>query len=164
MTNQIPDNENVARAIFSPQMINSDGELLLAAFALRVFKDGGKEDYISVCRMSVTSWMSDIENIPQYKNRRLYGYASLNVGSIRRIELKFEDYPAIYDVIDCSNNQCPSHAGITTTIGGNIITGGQNVFFDVLEINEPEDFVMMAIQSELLAIARLNLVHLKFEL
>lgn len=50
MSFQVSDNENVARAIFSPQMINSDGELLLAAFALRVFKDGRKEDYMPLTR------------------------------------------------------------------------------------------------------------------
>lgn len=37
---RISDFENVARAIFSPQMIGENGELLLAAFALRIFKDG----------------------------------------------------------------------------------------------------------------------------
>ena len=159
MNIQISDNEKVARAIFSPQMINSDGELLLAAFALRVFKDGRKEDYISVSRMVINNWMSDIKKIPQYKNRRLYGYTVLNVDKIRKIDIKVDDYPIIFDVIDCSNAQCPSHAGITTKIDGNIITGGHNNFFDVLQINEPEDFVMMAIQSELLSIAKFNLVQ-----
>ena len=159
MSFQVFDNENVARAIFSPQMINSDGELLLAAFALRVFKDGRKEDYISVSRMSINNWMSDIKKIPQYKNRRLYGYAALSVDNIRKIDIKVDDYPIMFDVIDCSNEQCPSHAGITAQIEGNIITGGHNDFFDVLQINEPEDFVMMAIQSELLSIAKFNLVR-----
>lgn len=50
---EISNSENVARAIFSPQMIGANGELLLAAFALRVFKDGTAETYISVNRMSV---------------------------------------------------------------------------------------------------------------
>ncbi|MBO7595946.1 MAG: hypothetical protein J6T70_02770 [Bacteroidales bacterium] len=159
MNTQISDNENVARAIFSPQMINSNGELLLAAFALRVFKDGGKEDYISVSRMSITTWMSDIKNIPQYTNRRLYGYSVLNVGEIRSINLMVEEHPIIYDVIDYSNAKCPSHAGITTKIDDNTITGGHNALFDTLQINEPEDFVLMAIQSELLSIAKVNLIR-----
>ncbi len=104
--------------------------------------------------MSINNWMSDIKKIPQYKNRRLYGYAVLNVDMIRKIDIKVDDYPIIFDVIDCSNEQCPSHAGITAQIKGNIIKGGHNDFFDVLQINEPEDFVMMAIQSELLSIAK----------
>ena len=159
MNTQISDNENIARAIFSPQMINSDGEVLLAAFALRVFKDGRKEDYISVSRMSINNWMSDIKKIPQYKNRRLYGYTVLNVASIRKIDIKVDDYPIVFDVIDCSNDQYPSHAGITTTIEGNTITGGHNDFFDAVQIYEHEEFVMMAIQSELLSIAKFNLVR-----
>ncbi|MBQ5453216.1 MAG: hypothetical protein IIT56_09510 [Bacteroidales bacterium] len=83
MNEHLSDNENVARAVFSPQMISADGSLLLSAFALRVFKDGTKENYISVSRMSADNWMSDIKKIPQYKNRLLYGYAALNVGKIR---------------------------------------------------------------------------------
>ena len=85
MKAKLPNNEDVARAVFSPKMIDGSGRLLLAAFALRVFKDGTKEYYISVSRMSINSWMSDIKKIPQYKNRRLYGYAALNVDAPKSI-------------------------------------------------------------------------------
>lgn len=155
----ISDNENVARAIFSPQMIGADGKLLLSAFALRVFKDGTKENYISVSRMIVNTWITDIKKIPQYKNRVLYGYAALNVGQIRGISIFADNHPITYDVIDCSNAETKSHAGIIAQINGNTITGGHNPIFDTLKINEPEDFVMMAIQAELLNIVTPNLVR-----
>ncbi|MBQ5538959.1 MAG: hypothetical protein IIU03_01835 [Bacteroidales bacterium] len=159
MNEHLSDNENVARAVFSPQMISTDGSLLLSAFALRVFKDGTKENYISVSRMSADNWMSDIKKIPQYKNRLLYGYAALNVGKIRRIELSVDDFPMIYDVVDCSTPASMTHAGIVVQLSGVTITGGHNNIFDVLQIDEPEDFVMMAIQAELLEIANPNLVR-----
>ena len=159
MSTYLPDNENVARAIFSPQMISSDGNLLLSTFALRVFKDGTKEDYISVSRMSVNSWLTDINKIPQYKNRLLYGYATLNIGQIRLIKLFADDYPIFFDTIDCSNADCKSHAGIIVQINGTTITGGHNPIFETLELNEPEDYIMMAIQAELLKIASPNLVR-----
>lgn len=159
MSEYLPDNENVARAIFSPQMIGSNGNLLLSTFALRVFKDGTKENYISVSRMSVDSWMIDIKKIPQYKNRHLYGYATLNIGQIRHITLFTQNYPIIFNVIDCSNSDCKSHSGIIVQINGTTITGGHNPIFETLELNEPEDFVMMAIQAELLKIASPNLVR-----
>ena len=160
MSEILPDNENVARAVFSPQMIGVDGILLLSAFALRIFKDGTKESYISVSRMSVNTWMTDIKGISQYKNRRLYGYATLNIRQIRSITLYAGNHPIIYDVIDCSNTNCKSHAGIIVQINDTILTGGHNSIIDKLEIDEPEDFVMVAIQAELLKIAKTNLVRL----
>ena len=71
----IPDAENVARAIFSPKMIK-DGEILPEAFRLR---SSISEDYLSVMRMSVQSWVEDIKQIPQRKNRKLYGFAESGI-------------------------------------------------------------------------------------
>lgn len=81
----ITDAENVARAIFSPRMI-IDGELQPAAFRLRASLN---EDYLSVMRMAVSSWLNDIMLIPQREDRQLYGYAEMNVGEIRSIRLVF---------------------------------------------------------------------------
>ena len=107
---RISDSENVARAIFSPQMIGTNGELLLSAFALRVFKDGTAEEYISVNRMSVDSWFDDIQKIPQRRNRQLYGYAELNVGLVRHIEMQVNGHQVTYNVFDCSEGSTASHA------------------------------------------------------
>lgn len=76
----IADYEDVARAIFSPKMVFR-GKILPAAFELRPQMS---EEYLSVMRMAFISWKEDILNIPQRKNRRLYGYAEMNVGDKSR--------------------------------------------------------------------------------
>ena len=76
----ISDSENVARAIFSPKMI-VNGEILPEAFRLRA---SITENYLSVMRITIPSWIEDIKQIPQRKNRKLYGFAEMNVGEIRR--------------------------------------------------------------------------------
>ncbi len=63
----IPDTENVARAIFSPRMIIGD-EIQPAAFRLRASIN---EDYLSVMRLSIPSWLDDIKRIPKRQNRQL---------------------------------------------------------------------------------------------
>ncbi len=156
---QISNSEDVVRAIFSPQMIGADGELLLAAFALRVFKDGSAETYISVNRMSVESWFEDIRKIPQHKNRQLYGYAQLNVGQIHNIELAVNGHEIVFTVVDCSEGSTASHAGVFTEIEGHTLSGGSNPVLASLTPNLPESFVMMAIQEELLNIAKNNFVR-----
>lgn len=157
---RISNSENVARAIFSPQMIGVNGELLLSAFALRVFKNGTAEDFISVNRMSVESWFDDILKIPQRRNRQLYGYAELNVGQIRHIELQVNGHPVTYNVYDRSEGSTASHAGISVSVEGQTLKGGGNPFISALAPNQPEDFVMMAIQEELLDIAKNNFVRI----
>lgn len=156
---RIDDTEDVARAIFSPQMIGPDGELMLAAFALRVFKDGTAEDYISVNRITIESWLDDIRQIPQRKNRVLYGYAELNVGQVHSIDLQLDGHDIVFHVFDCSEGSTPSHAGIFVTIEGNVLTGGANAVLSKLVRNQPENFIMMAIQEELLSIAKNKFVR-----
>lgn len=156
---RIGDQENVARAIFSPQMIGENGELLLAAFALRIFKDGTAEDYISVNRMSVATWLDDIRKIPQRRNRRLYGYAELNVGQVHHIELQVNGHEVTFNVFDCSEGSTASHAGINCEIEGRTLKGGSNPFLSALAPNQPESFVMMAVQEELLNIAKNKFVR-----
>lgn len=156
---RISDSENVARAIFSPQMIGANGELLLSAFALRVFKGGTAEEYISVNRISVESWLDDIKKIPQRKNRHLYGYATLNVGQVHRISLQVNGHQVEFNVYDCSENSTLSHAGIFVEIKGDVLTAGANPVLSALAPNLPESFVMMAIQEELLNIAKSKFIR-----
>ena len=155
----LSDSENVARAIFSPHMIGANGELLLSAFALRVFKDGTAEEYISVNRISVESWLDDIKKIPQRKNRHLYGYATLNVGQVHHISLQVNGHQVEFNVYDCSEKSSFSHAGIFVDIEGSVLTGGTNPVLSALAPNQPESFVMMAIQEELLNIAKNKFIH-----
>lgn len=54
------DAEHVARAIFLPAMLDSKGNVSLAAFTLR-----HNEGYSSVARMSVEDWLDDIKKIPE---------------------------------------------------------------------------------------------------
>lgn len=157
---RISDSENVARAIFSPQMIGADGELMLATFALRVFKDGTPESYISVNRTAVEGWLDDIRKIPQRRTRVLYGYVELNVGQVHTIDLQMNGHDIVFSVYDYSESSNPSHAGIVVDIEGNVLKGGSNPVLSRLFPHEPESFIMMAIQEELLAIAKNKFVRL----
>ena len=143
----IPDTENVARALFSPKMIK-DGEILPEAFRLR---SSISEEYLSVMLMSINSWIEDVKRIPQRKNRKLYGFAEMNVGEIRHIQLKAVEY----DVKDCSPNGVPSHAGIFISVNGESLIGGKVV--STIEPAIEQDFMLLAIQRELVDIAQKGL-------
>lgn len=143
----IPDIENVARALFSPKMIK-DGEILPEAFRLR---PSISEEYLSVMRMSINSWIEDVKRIPQRKNRKLYGFAEMNVGEIRHIQLKGVEY----DVKDCSQSGVQSHAGIFISLYGENLIGGKAI--NTIESGVEQDFMMLAIQRELVDIAQKGL-------
>lgn len=138
--------ENVARAIFSPRMI-VNGELQPEAFRLRGLLN---EEYLSVMRMVIPSWKEDIKAIPQRKNRKLYGYAELNVGEIRDIRLK----SITFDVRECPQSGTLSHAGIFISVNGERLVGGVRLNgMDSME----QDFLVLAIQRELVDLAQKNL-------
>lgn len=143
----IEDKENVARAIFSPKMV-INGEIQPEAFRLRA---SISEDCLSVMRMSFPSWIDDIKRIPQRKNRKLYGFAEINVGEIRHIHLQ----NVSYDVLECHSESAPSHAGIFISVNGENLIGGK-----CMKMTEPDmeqDFLMLAIQRELVDIAQKGL-------
>lgn len=143
----IPNNENVARAIFSPKMV-INGEIMPEAFKLR---ESINEDYLSVMRISIPTWIDDIKNIPQHKNRKLFGFAEMNVGEVRSIKLN----KVRYDVRKCNNNSMLSHAGIFITIDGHKLVGGKTI--DMPEPEIEQDFLLLAIQRELVDIAQKGL-------
>lgn len=113
----IPDQENVARAIFSPKMVYR-GMILPATFELRPHIN---EEYLSVMRMAFDLWKSDILNIPQRKNRELYGYAEMNVGDVRNIKKD----NVVFDIKPCDNVSVKSHAGIFITVNNEKLVGGR---------------------------------------
>lgn len=146
----IDNSENVARAIFEPKMI-FQGRLLAPAFVLR---SSVSEDYLSVMRMSVKGWEKDILRIPQYKNRRLYGYAELNIGDIRAIKLNLVEY----DVKVVDNSKASSHAGIFVTVNGEPLIGGKHL--TSLPEGTSEDFLLLAIRNRLVNLAQGHIVQM----
>ena len=143
----IPNSENVARAIYSPKMI-INGEIQPEAFRLR---STIKEEYLSVMRISIPTWIEDIKGIPQRKNRKLYGFAELNVGDVRNIRLKGIDY----DVRECSLEAFASHAGIFISVNGEKLIGGNLISTIVNDVEQ--DFLILAIQRELVELAQKGL-------
>lgn len=144
----IQNTENVARVIFSPKMIFK-GKLLPAAFELR-----GQitEDYLSVLRTSIATWKSDLQKIPNRKNRTTVGYALMNVGSIRGLS----NEEINYDVCDKSSPSMESHAGIVITYNGQQVVGGKPL--NVFDSETSENFIRMAIRYKLQKIAQKGLV------
>jgi hypothetical protein len=143
----IEDIENVARAIFSPKMV-VDGEIQPEAFRLR---SSISEDYLSVMRMSIPSWIEDVKRIPQRKNRKLYGFAEMNVGEVRHICLN----NVSFDVQACPSESIPSHAGIFIAVNDEYLIGGQRL--KKAEPDMEQDFLLLAIQRELVDIAQKGL-------
>lgn len=147
----IENTENIARAIFSPRMI-VDGRIIPAAFELR---ESINESYLSVMRLSIDSWKQEILLIPQRKNRQLYGYAEMNVGEIRDLKLK----DVKYDVLPYPTETMKSHAGIMITYKDNPLQGGCHL--DPLPVGMTEDFLLLAVRSQLTTLAQKQLVKIE---
>ena len=114
----VADWEDVARILFSPLFI-SEGILSQRAFML---EDAFGETYISVLRVVMECFESDIEGIKREGNT-LYGYAQMNVGNIRNAVVP--DHPEIkFDVLPRTAGKRKSHAGIFTTIDNKRVKGG----------------------------------------
>ena len=149
----ILDSENVARAIFCPLMVDNTGKLTKAAFFLR-----HNEDYYSVARMNIDSWQNDIQSIPGANDRIPYGYAIMNVGEIRSLELSFFDSSAIFEVEDKSSLKNMSHAGITVCFEGKQLKGDKKLVLKPLKDNMPASILMLKIQSKLVNLANKSIV------
>ena len=149
----INNEENVARVIFSPRMIYK-GVLQTEAFRLR---EHTAESYLSVLRMAIPTWQSDVMQIPQRKNRQLYGYAVMNVGEIRQANFQQVEF----DVKTCNNQEMKSHAGIFITVGGEPLVGGKTLFS--IENNVAQDYLLLMIQRRLVEIARKGLQSIDSE-
>lgn len=75
----------------------------------------------------------------------------MNVGEIRHIPLKGVEY----DVKDCSLTGVKSHAGIFITVNGESMIGGKAL--TTIESGVEQDFMLLAIQRELVEIAQKGL-------
>lgn len=113
----IADEENIARAILSPMMVEDD-EVSPSAFFLRDLKP--PEDYVSVYRHNyATTTPKSFSMIRVPKGNTLYGYALINVGICRNITHK----DIMIDVLSHPNQKNPYHAGIHYSKSGNAIKG-----------------------------------------
>lgn len=146
----ISNEENVARVLFSPRMI-LEGKVIPVAFELR---ESINENYLSVLRTSVETWEKEMMNIPQRKNRQLFGYALMNAGEIRNLKLN----DVIYDVQPYPTEIMKSHAGITITYKNQLLQGGTNI--EPLPAGMTEDFLLLSIRSKLTALAQTRIVQL----
>lgn len=136
----VADWEDVARMLFSPLFI-SEGILSQRAFML---EDAFGETYISVLRVAMECFESDIEGIKREGNT-LYGYAQMNVGSIRSAVVP--NHPEIkFDVLPRNASKRKSHAGIFTAIDNKRVKGGM-----------PQTPVRMLARMSLVNIAQSNI-------
>lgn len=125
----IPNEEDVARVLFYPSFFTEDDNPLISegvlsptAFKLQILKSGVAEKSISVLRTSIDSFNHDVAKLlPRVASDYKYGYALLNVGEIRSIEIPTAKKTAIA-VNSCSSKSLPSHAEIVFQLDGNTIT------------------------------------------
>ncbi len=114
----VADEENIARVIFSPSMVE-DSEISPSAFQLRNLKK--PEDYISVFRNDYVEL--SIENISQILSapigNTIYGYAVLNAGVCRKVSYK----GIATEVLPHPTQKNPYHAGIHFSKAGSDIKG-----------------------------------------
>ena len=150
----VESTENVARAIFLPAMVDLSGKVSRAAFYLR-----HNESYFSVARMSVNGWQEDIFAIPQNESRRLVGFARMNVGEIRNLELSFYDCHISFDVVDKSTEKNNSHSGITVALNDVHLSGDKAKILKPIPENMPASMLLLKIQSCLAKLANKGLTR-----
>ena len=141
--------EYVARAIFLPSMLDSNGNISLAAFSLR-----HNEDYFSVARMAVEGWLEDLLRIPTSASKHYGGYCQMGVGDIRNLGFTYNDgYEVLFDVEDKSTTTNRSHAGIILIFGENVLSGDKSAVLKPLPTGMPASALLMRIQSKLSQLA-----------
>ena len=118
-TDNIKDEENVARIIFSPSHIYN-GRISPKAFRLEHLPSGA-EDYISVLR-NEESQLQEISAIfrPRTAGDKLYGYTMLNAGQVR--ELTDQAQERVVEVRPRPSKRLPLHAGIFIYLNGELQT------------------------------------------
>ena len=143
------DAEHVARAIFLPAMLDSKGNVSLAAFTLR-----HNEGYFSVARMSTEGWLDDIKRIPEIPTRRLGGYCEMGVGDIRGLGFAYDKENKVdFDVEDKATATNKSHAGIMLMLSDSILKGDKCDILKPLPIGVSATGLLMRIQTKLSQLA-----------
>lgn len=117
----IPDEEDVARTIFSPSFFEED-RLAPSAFELKELKKG-PESYISVTRLSMCeATKENLYHKPREEGDECVGYAQLNVGKIRGINVPGNSM--LIDVLPKPNPNNPAHAGIVISLENKRVKAG----------------------------------------
>ena len=119
----VGDEENVARAIFSPSYIYN-GRVAPTAFRWNVLPSGDAEDYISVLRGDVSKLETETRHFKaRVEGDVRYGYALLGVGSIREIgQDNDKGLETKVDVLPFPSKFHPNHAGIVVEIDNKRVT------------------------------------------
>ena len=143
------DSEYVARAIFLPAMLDSNGNVSLAAFSLR-----HNEDYFSVARMAVEGWLDDIRRIPTSTMRQLGGYCKMGVGDIRGLGFDYDEKNKVaFDVEDKATIVNKSHAGIMLMMSEKLLKGDKSAVLKPLPMGVSATGLLMRIQTRLSLLA-----------
>ena len=143
------DSEYVARAIFLPAMLDSNGNVSLAAFSLR-----HNEDYFSVARMAVEGWLDDIRRIPTSTTRQLGGYCKMGVGDIRGLGFDYDEKNKVaFDVEDKATIVNKSHAGIMLMMSEKLLKGDKSAVLKPLPMGVSATGLLMRIQTRLSLLA-----------
>lgn len=143
------DSEYVARAIFLPAMLDSNGNVSLAAFSLR-----HNEDYFSVARMAVEGWLDDIRRIPTSTTRQLGGYCKMGVGDIRGLGFDYDEKNKVaFDVEDKATIVNKSHAGIMLVMSEKMLKGDKSAVLKPLPMGVSATGLLMRIQTRLSLLA-----------
>lgn len=143
------DSEYVARAIFLPAMLDSNGNVSLAAFSLR-----HNEDYFSVARMAVEGWLNDIRRIPTSTMRQLGGYCKMGVGDIRGLGFDYDEKNKVaFDVEDKATIVNKSHAGIMLMMSEKLLKGDKSAVLKPLPMGVSATGLLMRIQTRLSLLA-----------
>ena len=150
---RILDAEHVARAIFLPAMLDSNGNVSLAAFTLR-----HNEDYFSVARMAVEGWLEDIKRIPTSATRQFGGYCKMRVGDVRSLGFTYNEKNEVaFDVEEKATPTNKSHAGILLLFGENMLKGDKDAVLKPLPTGVSAAGLLL-IQSKLSQLASKSFV------
>ena len=148
------DAEYVARAILMPTMLDSSGNVSLAAFTLR-----HNESYISVARMAVEGWLEDLKRIPTSATRQFGGYCKMCVGDIRNLGFTYKEKNEVaFDVEEKATPTNKSHAGILFLFGENMLKGDKDAVLKPLPTGVSATGLQMLIQSKLSQLASKSLI------
>ena len=148
----IDNHELVARIIFPPQMI-LEGKVMPAAFILR---PSINEEYLSILRISVSTFNHDIKKIIYGRKRSFYGYAVMNVGEIHAINLLEEGHCAKCLVKAVDADLFQSHGGIFIILDDKQVTGSMS--FESLEEGKVQNHLLLALRFKLTEIANKGLI------
>lgn len=148
------ENELIARVLFPPQMV-MEGKVLPAAFVLRSLIG---EEYISVLRISVSTFNSDVKTLLYSRQRSFYGYAVMRVDDIHCIKCLEDGHTANCIVKEVDNHKLKSHAGIFMYVDGMQIVG--NTSFEQLPDGKVQSHLLLALRFQLTQIANRGLIEL----